>query len=464
MPGRSWKNESLPLHGLDATTGERSAAGWTREKMLRALRARPAIPTPKAVRFGVDTGDIDSAGWGVIFPRDQDPAIRAALAPLLAHRRTQARAGRHDLFRDYAGSGGVAAAESVEDFLVRHRVPCGAADPKRMPYYLLLVGGPAEISYSFQHRLDLQYAVGRIHFDRLEDYAHYAESVVRAETTAPRRARRAVLFGPRHAGDEATRLSTDQLLQPLATELAAGRRRRFTIVPVLAGAASKARLTAALGAEERPAFLLTAAHGLEFPCHHPWQATRQGALVTQDWPGWGDWQGPITPDVSFAADDVPETADVAGLISFHFGCFSAGTPPRDEFAHGQRRKPAQIADPPFVAALPKRLLAHPRGGALACVGHVERAWAYSFFSQQTGAQTAAFADCCAALFARQPIGAAMESFAQRLTEAASTLVAGLEPRELGGKVGAAELAQLWTMHNDAKCYAIVGDPAVRLAV
>ena len=68
-----------------------------------------------------------------------------------------------------------------------------------------------------------------------------------------------------------------------------------------------------------------------------------------------------------AGDDVASDARLLGLLAFHFACYGAGTPRMDDFAHRSLQEPVAIAPHAFVASLPRRLLGHPQGGALAAV-------------------------------------------------------------------------------------------------
>ena len=63
-----------------------------------------------------------------------------------------------------------------------------------------------------------------------------------------------------------------------------------------------------------------------------------------------------------------------------------------------------------MARLPQKLLAHPRGGALAVIGHIDRAWSWSFQSDDGTAQTGDFRMILNSLMAGDRIGQATDQF------------------------------------------------------
>src|SRR6185295_7755727 len=334
---------------------------------------------------------------------------------------------------------------------------------------LLLVGGPERIPFHFQHQLDIQYAVGRVAFDTAEEYARYARSVVEAETSGSGRGRRIItLFGVRNPDDVVTALSTDHLIRPLAKRLEKPAEWQqspaWQVNSVVAEAATKDRLGRLLGGEETPALLFTASHGMGFFPGDPLQRDHQGALLCQDWPGPERWKQSVPSEHYFSGDDVSSSARLDGLVAFHFGCHGVGTPATDEFAMRGGQPPDALAPAPFVARLPQRLLAHPGGGALAVIGHIERAWAYSFLGKQSLGQTEAFESTLRVLMDGYPVGYAMEWFNQRYGELAADLTLALQRRGYGGAVREEEIAGLWVANNDARNYAVLGDPAVRILV
>jgi hypothetical protein len=421
------------------------------------------------VTFGVDPMKLEEAGWGVIFAHDADPGIREALAPLLDRRRSQAAAKKEHFYKECVGPAAYRPGETRNKFLTRHGAGFDAADPEKMPYYLLIVGDPETIPYEFQYQLDVTYAVGRLHFEGETPertramYAAYARSVVAAETAGVALPRRAAFFGVRNKADRATQRSADHLVTPLAERIAAAEP-AWEVRTALGDAALKADLGRLLGGAETPALLFTASHGVRFDPGDPRQIAHQGALLCGDWPGPLRHQGPITDDLYFSADDVAADARLHGLIAFHFACYGAGTPRQDAFAPriaGATARPA-IAPRAFVAGLPQRLLAHEPGGALAVIGHVERAWDCSFIWGGAGEQLGAFEAALTQLLAGCPVGLAFECFNNKHAALSVALAAMLEDIKFGARPDNRELSSIWTANNDARGYAILGDPAVRL--
>src|SRR6185295_17129337 len=236
--------------------------------------------------------------------------VREALRPLLDHRRAQAARQRERRFQVYD----LAPGESCSAFLGRLESSPGPVDPDVVPYYLLIVGGPESIPFPFQYQLDVQYGVGRLWFPQPDDYARYAERLIVAETATSRPSlpREVVFFGPAHPGDEATQLTSEELVKPLSKILPGGRS-GWTGRDFLGSAASKGRLARLLGGGETPALLFTAGHGVGLSCGHDEQRSLQGALVCGgEWAGPG--KGPIPRTSLFSGGDVPAGADLGGMI------------------------------------------------------------------------------------------------------------------------------------------------------
>lgn len=421
----------------------------------------------RGVREGVDAGNLSQAGWGVIFAFG-DPevdAIREALQPLLQLR--QAQVG--DFFRIFTGPNAYRPGESKTDFLQRHGIGSGAVDPaKGVPYYLLLVGNPESIPYEFQYQLDVQFAVGRLDLDTLDEYSHYAQCVVAAETGQIERPRRAAFFSVANPDDGATAATQQYLIQPLL-EAITRQQPGWEVASHLTESATHAQLEQLLGGAQTPALLFTASHGVEFPQGDARQRLHQGALLCQDWPGPEAWrgQGAIPEDYYFAGDHLASSAAPGGMVTFHFACYGGGTPQYYDFADAEGRERYAITERPFVANLPKKLLGHAHGGALAVVSHVDRAWSYSFRSgvgERTQAQTTVFESALLRLMKGEPLGWALEFFNERYAELATVLNDRIRLSNAGIKLDPGELMRTWTETSDARNYVILGDPAVRLAV
>ncbi|MFV9505673.1 MAG: hypothetical protein AB4911_14050 [Oscillochloridaceae bacterium umkhey_bin13] len=474
------------FNGINASTGTYGREPMTVEALARLITGDDpsvAVLEPEAEQramlqaratqvgsFGTIEGvredRLEEAGWAVVFPARGDyDAIYEALSPLLALRKTQAGA----FYRECRGPEGYRPGESARAFLERMgAATSGAVDPKRFPYYVLLIGTPEAIPFRFQYHLDVQYAVGRLDLPNPAAYANYAQGVVRAERGDVQRPRRVVFFAPANPDDPATHASANELVLPLHASLVNEQRAKddsWQFETVLGTEAKKARLGQLLGGPATPALLFTASHGAEFDPLDPRMVAHQGALICQDWLGPREaGHRALRPDVYFASDDLGESAQVSGLIAFHFACFGAGTPKLDDFPQraGVQR---QIAPHPFVAGLPQRLLGHPGGGALAVIGHVERAWTYSFRDSYGARSVETFASMLRrVLLAGAPVGWALEFFNQRYAELATDLTRQIEDLEFGGPIQPYQLTASWTEHNDARSYVVLGDPAVRLSL
>ncbi len=473
-------NNLIYVNGIDATTGNylippmdehdtaqialNQATDKKTANMLGNV-ARKSTEKHLGGAFDLDLEDITQAGWAVVFHKDESADVKKALGPLIEHRKKGI--GNDDIVKVLEYRDG----DTVVGWLARNKVGFGPVDPEKVPFYVLLVGGPDKIPFSFGQLLDAVYAVGRLHFDDLSGYQRYVDSLIRYEKEAKAPTGKDVVFwGPRNKNDRPTMLSSEYLIKPLAS----GAKSVIERASKSAKVVYKSKLIEPAGSTKEnllevlnpgagkltPALLFTASHGIGWPNGHANQLPAQGALLCQNFPGLG--LGPLKPGHYLAASDLAKDARVWGMVAFNFACYSVGTPDKDRFSYKPGTPPPDIAPKPFFSALSKALLSHPNGSALGVIGHVERAWQNSIMTEGVGQQIQAFENSIGYILTGLPLGYALKDFNERFAVQSANLTTEIDKANGGKPVPDRQLAQLWLERNDAEGYLLFGDPGACL--
>ena len=136
--------------------------------------------------------------------------------------------------------------------------------------------------------------------------------------------------------------------------------------------------------------------------------------------------------------------------------------------------PQKCADVDFVAALPKRLLAHPRG-PIAYVGHVDTAFLHGFTDQHEPMllerwhqRMQPFVFAVEQFLRTQPSGLAMEAMNNRYNISNALLTSAYDRQQRGTLKWTPETSRRfvdqWILRSDAQNYMVLGDPAARLRI
>jgi hypothetical protein len=424
---------------------------------MAAARGKYHEQTARLAVPWVEPKDLKQSGWGVIFGRNIHEEIKRELRPLLDLRREQA-GGLYREFEPYNG-------QTVRDWLEDLSVSFGAVNPAAgVPLYLLLVGAPDEIPFEFQYLLDAYWCVGRLDFDTPAEYGAYARAVVASEKRL--HPRLITVFAPRNDHDQATGFFHGQVARVLVegSKLfpVLGKAQGFQLHSVLAERATKPELIRILKDKRTlPALLVSGSHGVfsESPDENL-RRERVGALVTQEWRGPGT---ALSESTCLTAEEfVQSKIKASGLIHFFFACYSAGCPEFDTYRQTPDGIRFKLLNKSVVSRLPQRMLA---SGALAVIGHIDRAFSSSFQTSRLTSQIQDIYGILTQILNGVPVGQAVDHMNLRWCVLSAELAEKQkDARDVPGSISDEELANYTLMRDDARNYIILGDPAVRLTL
>jgi hypothetical protein len=412
-------------------------------------------------RVTIDPGDPKSAGWTyLVNAKDPQRADIARILEPLAKWRGMADPASPLLYNGEPQDDWV-------NWLDEHYTSL-ALEGDKVPQYVLIAGGPDQVPFLFHSLLDTAAKVGRVAFDRLEDLDQYVKKVIRIESQpGPLVNAQVALFAPDGGQNDPTYFSRQYMVEPLAKYI--HDELKLDTCVMEAGDATKKNLVNMLSTS-KPAMVYTASHGLgatDQPAD--FQKRYNGAICCQH-------QGGLTLNDLFTADDVPlDKPFLEGSVFFQFACFGYGTPAQSDYSHWLSNVPEKYTDADFVAALPKKLLAHPRG-PIGYIGHLDTAFLQGFTDAEAPfildrwhQRIEPFKSAIDQLLMRvQPSGLAMEDMNARYNSC-NAIITGAYDQQQRGRLQwtdqlKARFLDTWLRRSDAQNYMVFGDPAVRLRI
>ncbi len=463
-----------------------SPAGDARQSLARGLPPGALVRVPGAEAAtstdsarptsfldpGGDPNSLRDQGWGVIAPRGEDGDRLLALARPLLDRRAADQDAEVPVYRVAPDMTAAQAAAWIDRKLVDNALH------DAIPGYLLVLGGPAQVSFELQQVLTGGFCVGRVGFDAEAGYEAYIDKLLRRERAPAPGPPRAVYFTALD-GTPATDIGHRLLMQPCIRDAehqrAAGRFAASEIVTIEDDDPARAAdhlLAAAAG----PGVVFSCSHGAGAP-QGGWDSpdrrrALQGALC------FGRGQR-LEAEVLARAPFAP------GGAWLMFACFGAGTPRSSAFhpwlarlqQHGEHAAdlssvlvslPAE-GEPPFIAALPQAALANP-DGPLAIIGHLDLAWSYGFCDldkMSGGERHRRFHELVAQLVKGSRVGLALGGSLMRArTQVQNELsIAAANAARAGHELPDQQvwLGHRWMVLQDLDGYIALGDPAARIA-
>jgi hypothetical protein len=465
--------------GIDYSTGDRLVPpmsdddfvqriqeGLTRNMQEMAAQDRVATrgaTFKKEIEMApdIDVRDPRSAGWTFLV-NEEDPLRREfidVLRPLALHR-GMASPETPLLFHSE---------DDWFEWLLDNYTPL---DVSSVPHYVLVVGNPDQVPFHFQALLDVGASVGRVDLSP-DDLEAYVQKIIRVETAdQPTAEKLSVFFAPDYGVSadgmrDPTYYSRQYMAEPLADYVRTSL--GFQTEEAMADEATKDHFVEMLNGRN-PALLYTASHGMGASGAELNVAMRvNGAICCQR-----TGREKAQEDWLFMADDIrSDEPFLEGGVFFQFACFGYGTPAQSDFMHwlGQ---PELNADADFVAMLPRKLLAHPRG-PIAFIGHVDTAWLHGFDDPEHpeslepwNIRIAPFLQAVRKVLGVEPVGRAMSDMNDRYSSSNSILTTTWNRLKQGKIVTTTEfwdkLAAAFITRTDAQNYMVFGDPGAHVRI